>query len=303
MNWFDAALLSSALRLSTPLTLAAIGGLYSERSGVVNIALEGCMLFGAFSAGLAAYYSGNPWIGFLSGMIIGGVAASLHAVVTVSFKGDQIVSGMAINILAMGLPAVFCAALFETPSSTPPISKSLPIFAIPLLHKIPVIGEIFFHHTIPVFLSIFVVWLTGWIIWKTVFGLRLRAAGENPAAAESLGVRIRMYRYYGVIISGMLAGMAGAYLSIGHGSQFIKNMTAGRGYIALAALIFGKWKPWQTFGACLLFGTADALQIRLQGISIIPLQFIQIIPYIITIFILVGVIGRSKPPAAAGKPY
>ncbi len=290
MEWLDAALLASAVRMSTPLALAALGGLFSERSGIVNIALEGCMLFGAFAAALVTYYSGNPWLGLAAGMVAGGLAASIHAVITVSFRGDQIISGIAVNVLALGIPAVLCAALFETPTSTPSVEHTLPMLALPLLGDIPFFGEVLFQHTFPVYFAFVASVASEFILWRTVFGLRLRAAGENPAAAESLGVRIRRYRYYGVIISGLFAGMGGTFLSIGHGSAFIKNMTVGRGYIALAALIFGKWRPVPTLVACFLFGAADALQIRLQGLVILPVQFIHMTPYVLTILVLIGFI-------------
>jgi len=300
---FDIGILTSTLRLSTPLTLGAIGGLYSERGGVMNIALEGIMLFGAFGSAVVAYYSGNPWLGLLFGAVIGMLIAFIHGLVSITFLGDQIVSGMGINILALGLPAVFSSALFKTPSSTPSIQKMLPTINIPLLSDIPVLGEILSGYTIPVYLSFAVVILTYLILFYTVFGLRLRAVGENPKSAESMGVNVIRYKYYGVLLSGLLAGMGGAFLSIGHGTQFIKNMTAGRGYIALAALIFGKWHPVKTFLACLIFGFADALQMRLQGVINIPVQFIQMIPYILTILVIVGFIGKTVPPAASGIPY
>ena len=303
MEWLDTGLFSSAMRMSAPLALAALGGLYSERAGVVNIAIEGCMLFGAFAAALAAYYSGDHWLGLAAGTAAGGLASALHALVTVGFRGDQIVSGIAVNILALGVPSVICNALFGTPTSTPSVTNTLPVITVPVLSDIPYAGEIFFQHTFPVYFAIFAAAVSPYILWRTVFGLRLRAAGENPAAAEALGVKIRRYRWYGVIIGGLLAGIGGTFLSLGHGSAYIKNMTVGRGYIALAAMIFGKWKPIPTLAACFLFGTAEAMQIRLQGLDFLPVQFIQMIPYVLTILVLIGFIGRAVPPQAAGKPY
>jgi len=303
MELFDIGILTSTIRLSTPLILCAIGGLYSERGGVVNIALEGLLLFGAFSAAVTAYYTGNPWLGLLAGAVTGIFIAFLHGLVSITFLGDQIVSGMGINILALGIPAVFSGAFFDTPSSTPSIEKILPSLNIPVIEDIPLLGEILSGYTIPVYLSYAAVIITYFVLFYTVFGLRLRAVGENPKAAESLGVNVIRYKYYGVLLSGFLAGIGGAFLSVGHGTQFIKNMSAGRGYIALAALIFGKWHPFKTLLACIIFGFADALQMRLQGIIGIPVQFIQMTPYILTILVIVGFIGKAIPPAASGVPY
>ncbi len=303
MELFDIGILTSTIRLSTPLILCAIGGLYSERGGVVNIALEGLLLFGAFSAAVVAYYTGNPWLGLLAGAVTGVFIAFLHGLVSITFLGDQIVSGMGINILALGVPAVFSGAFFNTPSSTPSIEKILPSLNIPVIEDIPLLGEILSGYTVPVYLSYAAVIITYFVLFYTIFGLRLRAVGENPKAAESLGVNVIRYKYYGVLLSGLLAGIGGAFLSVGHGTQFIKNMSAGRGYIALAALIFGKWHPFKTLLACLIFGFADALQMRLQGVIGIPVQFIQMIPYILTILVIVGFIGKAVPPAASGVPY
>ena len=223
---FDIGILTSTLRLSTPLTLSAIGGLYSERGGVVNIALEGIMLFGAFSAAVTAYYTGNSWLGLLAGAVTGVLIASIHGAVCITFSGDQIVSGMGINLLALGVPAVFSGALFDTSTSTPSIERILPSLNIPVLQSIPLLGKILSGYTMPVYISYAAVIITYFVLFYTVFGLRLRAVGENPKAAESLGVNVIKYRYYGVLLSGLLAGMGGAFLSVGHGSQFIKNMSA-----------------------------------------------------------------------------
>jgi len=299
----DTALFSSTFRLATPLLLAALGGLYSERSGVVNIALEGIILFGAFGAAVIAYYTGNPWLGLLGGTACGALIALIHAAATVHFLADHIISGICINILALGVPSVIAASLFSTPSSTPPVSQVLPAIEVPFIHNIPMLGTLFSYHTPPVYLAFIVASVTPFVLSSTRFGLHLRACGENPKAAESLGINVYKYRYYGVLISGILAGLAGVFLSIGHSSQFIKNMSAGRGYIALAALIFGNWKAGPTVLGCLLFGFADAVQIRLQGTVPIPVHFVQIIPYLITIIILTGFIKRIVPPAAVGKHY
>ena len=297
------SIIGAAIRLSTPLTFAALGGLYSERSGIFNIALEGILLFGAFGGALATYYTGSPFAGLMGALLCGLAASLIHAVVTILFHADQIISGVGVNILAIGLPTLLTSALFGTPSSSPPVENWFKSFDVPLLEHIPLINELFSGHSLPVYCSFFAVYVTYIVFRKTRFGLRITAAGENPAALDVTGVSVIKYRFFGVMLSGLLGGLGGAYLSISHGTQFIKNMSAGRGYIALAALILGKWKPVPTFFACLLFGFADALQIRLQGRLGIPVEFIQMIPYILTILILAGFIGKSIPPRASGKHY
>lgn len=281
----------TTLRLTTPLLFAALGGLFSERSGVINIALEGLMLAGAFSAAAMTHYSGNSWVGLLCGIAAGALLAAIYAVFVIEFKADQVVSGTAINILMIGMPGLLSGALFLSTGSTPQIPKEnlTPVFPIVLA-----------------FALVGVVW---YVINKTPFGLRLRATGENPSAADAAGVNVRKIRYAGVILSGVLAGLGGAYLSIGQSSLFARNMTAGRGFIALAALIFGKWRPVQTMLACLLFGFTEALTIQMKG-SIklpsgedIPVQFIEIIPYVLTIIVLAGFIGHSRAPKALGQAY
>lgn len=282
---FTLALLSSTVRLATPLILAALGGLFSERSGVINIALEGLMLAGAFTAAAVTYYSASPWIGLLAAMAAGGAVAAIHALATIRFGADQVVSGTAINILFLGVPALMSGALFASSGSTPqlPIDQLLPMA--------------------PVVIAFALVPLTWFILGRTRFGLRLRAVGENPEAAATAGIDVRSMRFWAVVISGVLAGIGGAYLSIGQSSLFTRNMTAGRGFIALAALIFGKWRPLPTMLACLLFGLAEAVAIQMQGVSNIPVQFIQIVPYVLTIVVLAGFIGRSRAPRALGQPY
>jgi simple sugar transport system permease protein len=279
------ALLFSAVRLATPLLLAALGGLYSERSGVINIALEGLMLAGAFTAAVATHYSGNPWVGLLAAVAAGIGVALIHGVACIRYRADQVVSGTAINILFLGVPALLSGALFESTGATPQIPR----------------GELL--PLAPIVLAFALVPATWWVLNRTPFGLRLRAVGENPEAADTAGVNVARLRYAGVMISGALAAIGGAYLSIGQASLFTRNMTAGRGFIALAALIFGKWRPVQTMLACLLFGAAEALSIQMQGVSQIPVQFIQIIPYVLTIVVLAGFIGHSRAPRALGLPY
>lgn len=277
--------LFSAVRLATPLLLAALGGLYSERGGVINIALEGLMLAGAFTAAVVTHYSGNPWVGLLAAILAGTLVAGIHGVACIHYRADQVVSGTAINILFLGVPALLSGALFESTGATPQIPQGQ---LLPLA---------------PIVLAFALVPATWWALYRTPFGLRLRAVGENPEAADTAGIDVARLRYAGVLISGALAAIGGAYLSIGQASLFTRNMSAGRGFIALAALIFGKWRPVQTMLACLLFGAAEALSIQMQGVSAIPVQFIQIIPYVLTIVVLAGFIGHSRAPRALGLPY
>jgi simple sugar transport system permease protein len=288
---FTIALIWSTIRLSTPLILAALGGLFSERSGVINIALEGMMLAGAFTAAAVTYAVGNPYVGLLAGMMAGMLIAAIHAVACIRYKADQVVTGTAINILMIGMPAFLSGAFFLSSGSTPQIPRE---------QLIP---------WIPIVIAFALVPITWYVLYKTPFGLRLRAVGENPEAADAAGVKVARMRYAGVLLSGVLAGVGGAYLSIGQSSLFTRNMTSGRGFIALAALIFGKWRPVQTLLACLLFGFTEAISIQMQGVvklpsgDDIPVQFIQMVPYVLTIIVLAGFIGSSRPPRALGIPY
>jgi len=299
------SLLASMVRLSTPLILAALGGMYSERAGVINIALEGIMLAGAFTAAAVTAINGNPWIGLIAAAGAGLVVALIHAVASIEFRADQVVVGTAINILFLGVPALASGALFESTGSTPqlPREQTLPDWNIPVIDQIPVLSQLFSGHTPIVYLALLAVPVSYYVLFRTKFGLRLRAVGENPEAADTAGVSVSRMRYAGVLLSGVLAGIGGAYLSIGQNSLFTRNMTAGRGFIALAALIFGKWHPVGAFLACLLFGIAEAITIRMQGVVDIPVQFIQMIPYILTLVVLAGFIGRAVPPKAIGTPY
>jgi general nucleoside transport system permease protein len=288
---FTIALIWSTIRLSTPLILAALGGLFSERSGVINIALEGMMLAGAFTAAAVTYAVGNPYTGLLAGLLAGMLIAAIHAVACIRYKADQVVTGTAINILMIGMPAFLSGAFFLSSGSTPQIPKEQLIPRLPML------------------IAFALVPLTWYVLYKTPFGLRLRSVGENPEAADAAGVPVARMRYAGVLLSGALAGIGGAYLSIGQSSLFTRNMTSGRGFIALAALIFGKWRPFQTLLACLLFGFTEAISIQMQGVvklpsgEDIPVQFIQMVPYVLTIIVLAGFIGSSRPPKALGIPY
>jgi len=292
------ALLFSAIRSATPLIFAALGGMFSERSGVINIALEGLMLAGAFTAAVATYELNNPFLGLFCGIFAGAFLALIYAVATIKFEADQVVAGMAINFLMIGLPALISGAVYDSSGSTPQIEKA---------YLLPDILNINFAS----YLAFLLVPACWYVLYKTPFGLRLRATGENPAAADAAGVGVVRLRYIAVILSGALAAAGGAYLSTGQSSLFTRNMTAGRGFIALAALILAKWRPWQTLFACLFFGFMEALTIQIQSASwakmpsgeSIPVQFIQIIPYVLTIIVLAGFIGSSRAPKALGVPY
>lgn len=282
------------VRITIPYLLPSLGGVFSEKVGVVNIALEGILLIGAFFTTVGTYYSNSVIIGILFGVLSGLAVALLHAVASVTFKANQIVSGIAINLFAVGLTKFFCKIIFNSSSNSERIA-GLETINIPLLSSVPVIGNPF------ILLCIILLLLSYFTIYKTRFGLRLRAAGENPEAADSLGVNINKIRYAGVLISGALAGLGGAWLAFEQHS-FTDNMSAGRGYIALAAMIIGKWNPWGAAGACLIFGFAESLSIQFQNLPV-PTQFIQMLPYVLTIIVLAGFIGKSIPPAADGIPY
>ena len=290
------SLIFSAIRLATPLIFAALGGMFSERSGIINIALEGLMLAGAFTAAVATFELNNPFLGLLCGMAAGGVTALVYAVAVIKFEANQVVAGTAINFLMLGLPQLISGAVYDSSGSTPQIAKE---FLLPEYFNLISIASIF------AFLLIPICW---YVMYKTPFGLRLRAVGENPAAADAAGVNVIKLRYVAVILSGILAAAGGAYLSIGQSSLFTRGMSAGRGFIALAALILAKWKPVPVLLACLFFGFTEALTIPLANYKLasgenIPVQFVQIIPYVLTIIVLAGFIGLSRAPKALGIPY
>ncbi len=309
--------LDSTVRLATPLVLAALAGLFSERSGVFDIGLEGKMLGAAFAAGAAAALTGSAWIGLIAAMVISVGLALVHGFACITNRGNQIVSGVAINFLAMGLTALLGQAWFGQGGRTPPLSSGGRFREITLpfadsLRDVPLIGGIYSEllsgHNILVYAAFVAVPLSWWILFRTRFGLRLRAVGENPAAVDTAGISVQWLRYRAVICTGILCGFAGAYLSIAQSAGFIKDMTAGKGFIALAALIFAKWKPVPVMFACLLFGFLDAVAIRLQGqdvpgIGEVPVQAIQALPYILTVILLAGFIGKAVPPRAGGTAY
>jgi ABC-type uncharacterized transport system permease subunit len=288
-------LVFATIRFATPLIFAALGGMFSERSGVINIALEGLMLAGAFTAAVVTYETSNPYFGFLCGLAAGALLAAVYAVAVIKFEADQVVAGFGINILMLGLPALLSSAIYDSAGSTEQIAKE---------HLLPSFGDINIA-SVAAFLLVPLCW---YVMYKTPFGLRLRAVGENPSAADAAGVKVQQMRFTGVILSGMLAAAGGAYLSIGQSSFFTRGMTAGRGFIALAALILAKWQPIPVLLACLFFGFTEALTIPLASYKLasgepIPTQFVQIIPYVLTIIVLAGFIGLSRAPKALGIPY
>lgn len=283
-------LLGSTLRVSTPLIFAALGGMCSERAGVINIALEGMMLTGAFGAAVGTLATHSPWLGSLCGMAAGLLLAGIYAVSVIRLRANQIVAGTAINLLALGLTPFLCKILYDVTGSTP---------AIPLEDRF---------QSAPLYLS-WALALGCWFAMKyTRVGLRLGFAGEHPEALDAAGIRVNRVRWLAVLVSGALAGMGGASLSIFLSSSFARNMTAGRGFMALAALIFGKWKPLPAALACLLFGLTEAAQIRLQGVVLwgnepVPVQFIQVLPYAVTVLVLAGFVGQARPPRALGTMF
>jgi ABC-type uncharacterized transport system permease subunit len=300
-DFINIGLFAAAIRMATPIVYAALGGMFSERVGIVNIGLEGIMLTSAFSGVVTSYYTGNPWLGVIVAVITGGLIALIHAVITIEYAGDQIVSGTGINILALGFTSYMTQIIWGNRGASDSIEgiSSLPI---PIISDIPVIGRIIGNHSPLVYLMPFIVLASYYVLFKTPFGLRIRAVGEHPTAAETAGVDVIKIKYIGVILSGMLAGLGGAFLSLSHLNLFTRGMTGGRGFIAMAAMIFGKWMPFGVFFSGLLFGFADALQIRLQSLGILPPQIILTIPYVLTVAILAGFVGRARAPSDY-KPY
>ena len=301
----DLAILAGILQLTlataTPIALGAYGGLFSERSGVVNIAIEGMMLTAAMMAAFVSGYTGSLALGVLAGLLSSGLMAALHAVVSIRFKTDQIISGTVINILAAGLTAHFYQ-VFLVPPRWPGSAGTFPDLPIPILSDIPFIGKVLFSHQPIVYAMLILTFVIHYVLFYTPWGLRMRAVGEHPKAADTLGINVYFTRYANVIIGGLLAGLAGIWLSLEWVGTFNINMTGGRGFIALAALIFGRWTPFGAFGAALLFGLANAIQIRTQTLNPdIPAEFLQMLPYILTI--VVAAVRRPIPPAAIGQPY
>ncbi len=311
------SILAATIRLSTPLIFAAMAGIFSERSGVVDISLEGKLLAGAFAAASMAAYTGSAWLGLGAAIITGMILSLIHGFASITHKGDQVVSGVAINIIVSGLTVVLGMAWFHRSGQTPTLtsdSRFMPIQlpGVDAISNIPFIGEIYSKlisgHNLLVYIAFASVAFTYWVLFKTRFGLRLRAVGENPKAVDTAGISVSFLRYRAILIGGILTGIGGTYISIAQNASFIKDMSAGQGYIALAAMIFGKWKPVPAMFSCFLFGFLEALSMRMQGVVIpyigeVPVQFIQAAPYILTVVLLAGFVGRAIAPKADGIPY
>ncbi|MDC0074668.1 ABC transporter permease [Alphaproteobacteria bacterium] len=310
-------LIDSTFRISTPLIFAALAGLFAERAGIVDIGLEGKLLGSAFAAACIAAVTGSSLLGLCAGLTFSVLLSLIHGFACITHRGDQVVSGMAINIFVAGLAPTLALSWFHIGGQTPALKGAARFSPINLpfsesISNIPYLGlfysELISGHNIFVYLAFIIVPLVAWIVFKTRFGLRLRAVGENPQAVDTAGLSVHWIRYQALIITGILCGFGGSYLSIAQTASFIRDMSAGQGFLALAALIFGKWKPWPTLFACLLFGFTDAVQTRLQGVDIpgigvIPVQFIQALPYVLTVVLLAGFVGKAIAPKASGIPY
>jgi ABC-type uncharacterized transport system permease subunit len=300
---FIATILASTVRLATPLIYAALGEVFTERSGVLNIGLEGIMLFGAFTGFAVASFSGSRDLGLLAGILVGVLIGLLFGFFAITIKANQIVVGAALNMFGMGMTGFLYRSLFTTTvhgiSAYPPIN-------IPLLSQIPVLGQVLFQHNILVYASVVLVAVSSFILYRTAFGLSVRSIGEHPKAADTAGINVTLFRYTCCMIGGALAALGGAYLTIAHTNQFVENITSGRGFIALAVVVFGRWKPWGAFWASLLFGVFYALQLQMQAMTnntAIPYQIWQALPYLATLIVLISLRGRSAAPKVLGVPY
>lgn len=318
-QWFiDLTLiLDSTVRLAVPVLLACLAGLYSERAGIVDIGLEGKLLAAAFGAAAASAVFGSAWIGLFVGVLVALCFSAIHGLASINLKGNQTISGVALNFLAAGLTTFLGQSWFKRGGYTPQLSGDQRFSPITLpfadqVKDVPFIGQIYSElisgHNIITYFAFLAVPVTAWVLFRTRFGLRLRAVGENPKAVDTAGMSVTLLRYQALIITAVLVGVGGAYLSIAQSAGFNNNMSNGRGYIALAALIFAKWRPGPALLVCLLFGFLDALQFRIQGykfpyIGEVPVQAIQVLPYILTIILLAGFIGRAIAPKASGLPY
>ncbi len=319
MATFDAFIVvfGSGIRLGVPLILACLAGLWSERSGVVDIGLEGKMLVGAFAAAAVAVFTGSAWAGLAGGVAATVVVSLVHGYASIDQRANQIVSGTAINMVADGMTALIGNAIWSQGGRTPQLPRTALFNTIDLpfaesFGAVPILGPIYRHlisgHDLVTYAAFALVPLTYWALYSTRFGLRLRAVGENPAAVDTAGISVRRLRYSAVVICGVLVGLSGVYLSISQAAYFQPHMSAGKGFIALAALVFAKWRPWPALATCLLFGFFDALSIRLQGailpvVGPVPVQAIEALPYILTVVLLAGFIGKAIPPTASGVPY
>jgi general nucleoside transport system permease protein len=310
-----AEILASTIRLSVPLVLACLAGLWSEKSGIVDIGLEGKMLAAAFAAAASASYFGSAWIGLLFAILVSLAFSLVHGYAAINQRGNQVVSGVALNMLAAGLAVVLGNTWFKEGGRTPALPETARFMPLDIpgsaaLSQIPILADvvkIISGHSILTYLTLFLVPLTAWALAKTRFGLRLRAVGENPHAVDTAGISVARLRYQAIVIAGVLCGVAGAFLSTSLSASFVRDMTAGRGFMALAALIFANWRAWPALYTCLLFGFLQAGGNYMQGAHIggfeIPVQFINMMPYLMTVILLAGFIGKSVPPKASGLPY
>lgn len=307
----------TALRFATPLLLACLAGLYSERAGIFDIGLEGKMLMAAMSAAAVAAVTGSVWVGLIAGIAGSLLFALVHGLASITFRGNQLIAGVALNFVASGITVLIAESMFGQGGRTAPLvgearfsNVQLP-FA-PTIANVPVLGPIYNDvisgHTVLVYVALALVPISWWVLYRTRYGLRLRAVGENPASVDTAGVSVVRLRFSAVLIAGVLCGLAGAYMSTGLQAGFGREMTAGRGYIALAALIFAKWRPWQALWATLLFGFLQALALRPDAVEsltrvAIPVPFLDALPYILTVIVLAGFVGKAIPPRAGGEPY
>ena len=317
LNLFDLSVLDSTVRFTTPLLLACLAGLFSERAGIFDIGLEGKMLFAAFFSAAVAALTGSVWLGLLAGIFASLLLSALHGIASITFRGNQLISGVAINFLAAGLTVLIAQDWFQQGGRTPSLLsggrfESLTLPFATALREVPLFGPIYHDlisgHSILVYVAFAAVPVSWWILYRTRFGLRLRAVGENPAAVDTAGISVTQLRFAAVAICGLLCGLAGAYLATGQQAGFVKDMTAGRGYIALAALIFAKWRPWHALSATILFGYLQAIALRPDLIEAafhfkVQVQLLDALPYILTVVILAGFVGKAIPPRAGGEPY
>jgi general nucleoside transport system permease protein len=295
--------LAAAIRMTTPILLVAMGAIFCERAGIMNIATEGFMLMGAMTAVVATYFFGNPWLGVLAAMLVGFILSIVFSFFVVSIGTHQIVTAVAMNIFTFGATSIIFRSIFGSMSTTPKIT-GLPIWRIPFLADIPMIGNIFFNQSPLVYLAFLLVPVVHFLMFKTKWGLNIRAVGETPRAADTVGINVLRIRWITILISGLMAGLAGAFLSIGQTTIFQEGMTAGRGYIAYTAIVFGKWLPLNSMIGTIIFGFADSLQLRIQTIGAnIPYQFAVMIPYLLTILAIIFAVGRAAWPAGYGQSY
>jgi ABC-type uncharacterized transport system permease subunit len=310
-------LLDSTLRLATPLLLACLAGLFSERAGIFDIGLEGKMLMAAMASGAVAFMTGSAWLGMFAGIGASLMLAAIHGVASITFRGNQLISGVALNFISSGITVLVAQRLFAQGGRTPPLEGAARFQPLTLpfaeeLKGVPIVGPLYYEvisgHSVLVYVALLLVPISWWVLYRTRFGLRLRAVGENPAAVDTAGVSVVGLRYAAVAITGVLCGLAGAYMATALQAGFGREMTAGRGYIALAALIFAKWRPWSALWATLLFGFFQALALRPDVVEAVvrakvPVPLLDALPYILTVIVLAGLIGKAIPPRAGGEPY